>query len=154
MLANKLLEDSYTFLSDLFTYMTAEVNDMNKQKGEETEHDNWRFISHVVREIFTEIHKIRQYGVGSEPVEQIWYAMQAWKLQQRIRDNSFTKDPIVEAVFNQYIKDYVVSKTIFDKEMDQIKAEMASVKDLVQKANAKVQSIASQRGKNKGNGEG
>ena len=67
VLAKFLLNDAYSFLKDLFEFMTTEVNAMNKQRRDETEHANWVFVSHVVREIFKELHNVRQYAEGDTP---------------------------------------------------------------------------------------
>ena len=76
-------------------------------------------------------------------MDQIWYSLQAWKLQQRIWKAKFRKDPIVEAVFNQYIKDSVVSQTRFDNKITLINEELALILELVGKTNSNVQRISS-----------
>ena len=78
ILAGKLINDSTAFIKELFNFMTEEVTHLNREQGEETEKANWQFVSHVVREIFSELHKIRQYAANGEPVLQIWYTIQAW----------------------------------------------------------------------------
>ena len=44
------------------------------------------------------------------------YTIQAWKLLSRIQENQFLRDPIVEAVFTQYFRDSVVTKSMYEKE--------------------------------------
>ena len=40
------------------------------------------------------------------------YTIQAWKLRSPIQENQFLRDPIVEAVFTQYFRDSVVTKSV------------------------------------------
>ena len=120
---------------------------MNKEHGIETEKANWRLLSHAVREIFSELHKICQYAIGGDPSIQIWYSIQAWQLQERIKGNQFMNDPIVEAVYNQHIKDSAVSKIIHDKDMDNLKSEISEFKDIVKQLRKDVQSVKLARGK-------
>ena len=101
----------------------------------------------MVREIFSELHKIRQYAIGGDPIIQVWYSIQAWQLQERIKGNHFMNDPIVEAVYNQHIKDSAVSKIIHDKDMDDLKFQIAEFKTIVSKLRSEVQSVKSARGK-------
>ena len=54
------------------------------------------------------------------PATQVWYAIQAWKLQKRIKFNYIRHDSIVNKVFNQCIKDEVVSRVVFEKEKKNI----------------------------------
>ena len=143
-IAKLLLNDSYDFLKSLFEFMTCEVEEMNKERGSETEDANWIFVSHVVREIFNELHKVRQYGVAESGARQVWCTFQAWKLQTRIQDNKFLRDPIVEAVFTQYIRDSVVNKAVYEKEKSRsdtlvqgLKTEIANLRSQVQSINSK-----------------
>ena len=71
VIAATLISDSVTFLKELFTYITHEVDELNKEHGIETEKANWLLVLHVVCEIFSELHKICQYAVEGEPVIQI-----------------------------------------------------------------------------------
>ena len=101
----------------------------------------------MVREIFSELHKIRQFAAGGDPVIQIWYSIQAWQLQERIRTNGLRSDPIVEAVFNQHIKDSVVSKVIHDKAVKELTEKINSFAEIVKKLRSDVQSVKSKGAK-------
>lgn len=52
---------------------------------------------------------------------------------------NFKKDPITKAVFSQYIKDSVVSQTRFKNEIDQLKADIAALREAVGQNKMKVQ---------------
>ena len=157
VLAKFMVGDAYDFLKDLFEFMTNEVNAMNKERGDETEHANWVFVSHVVREIFKELHKVRQYAVGESPARQVWCSIQAWKLQTRIKTNQFLQDPIVEAVFTQYIRDSVVTKSVYEKEklatetlLQGLRSEIVNLRSQVQSLNSKRKGGGKQEKKEEG----
>ena len=67
-IAKDLATYSYEFLSEPFTFLTNEVNYLNKQKGEETKKAHWTYVSYVICQIFHKIHLIHQYGMDSSPV--------------------------------------------------------------------------------------
>ena len=146
IVARQMITNSYVFLQDVCGFLTTEVDEMNKEKGMETEAANWLYVSHVLRQIFEELHLLRQFGIEANPAVQAWCALQAWKLQERIRGNGIRTDPIVETVFNQYIKDSVVSKSVYLKEREEHKTEMAAMHEKMDRVLRTVQTLQSSRG--------
>jgi hypothetical protein len=72
------------------------------------------------------------------------YTIQAWKLQSPIQENQFLQDPIVEAVFTQYIRDSIVTKSVYEKEklatnrlVVGLKTEIVNLRSQVQNTNTK-----------------
>ena len=56
-LVGELLTNTKGFLEELFSWMTSQYTELAVQKGERSQEDNWKFISHAVTIMFEEIHK-------------------------------------------------------------------------------------------------
>lgn len=137
LLAMVLINAAQNFAERLFQWMATMYREKVKEKGEESSKEVWKFISHSFSEICRELYSIRKFGSRSDPVGQIWYALRAWKLQQRLLENAFSKDKIVTGVLHQHIQEDAVSKSIYEKEKKQMETEIAAIRKLVQQANSR-----------------
>ena len=116
-MVSELLTNSMEFLEELFNWMTNQYVELAVQKGEGSEGDNWRLISHVVSKIFDKLHKVRKYNTRCTPMGQAWYCLKAFELQKELKESKFLDHQIVLNVLNvlhHHLKNNVVTKTQFD----------------------------------------
>ena len=109
-IAGAMIDSAMSFTEKLFAWMIATYDRQIKLKGQEAGSNTWRYISHVVRSLFWEIHKVCQCGIRCDPPGMIWYSLQAYRLQQEIMEAEFDNHPIVVSVLHEYIQDQIVLK--------------------------------------------
>ena len=118
----EMIEGAVRFLDQLFTWMSIHYRDQVAEQGEEAESEIWLYIQHSVRDIFQALYEVRHFGVDRAPAEQAWYALRGHALQEQIMAAEFTNHDIVLKVLHQHLKNNVVTKTQFEKEITALKA--------------------------------
>ena len=116
-----ILDGSYRFLEQLFTWIAIHYRDQVDEMGAKSEKETWEYIQHSVREIFQALYEVRHYGAGRSPAEQAWYALRGYMLQEEIMAAEFTNHDIVLKVLHQHLKNNVVTKTQFAEEIANLK---------------------------------
>jgi len=77
---------------------------------------------------------VRLYRKDQDPAGQVWFSLQAYRLQQEILKKEFVRHAIVNEVIHEHIRDQVVSKCEFDSTIKKLQSELEAVKKLCQKA--------------------
>ena len=143
-LVNDLLSNMMEFLEELFSWMTSQYTELRVQKGDGSEEDNWKFISHAVSRIFDKLHKVRMYGQQCTPVGQAWHCLKANELQKELMEKNFLEHQIMLNVLHCHLKNNVVTKTQFNAEKVRVKKEFTNL-------TKRIQQIASKNGKKNNN---
>ena len=94
--------------------MTVKYLQQKQEQGEELRKEIWAYISHLVRNIFAALFKIRHLGFNWSLAEQAWVTLKAFKLQIKICNQGFTDHEIVIKVLHQHLKSNVITKSQFD----------------------------------------
>ena len=118
---------------------------MVKHRGEGSEKEVWLFITHVVREIGRELHKVRNSGVRSDAVGQVWYALQAYTLQEEIIAADIHQHDIVTNVFHKFIRDKAVSKHVFERRLKAAEDLTSALRSEVEQVKKECQRLKSQK---------
>ena len=106
-----LIQGARNFITDLFGWMTDKYLQQKQEQGEELRKEIWAYISHLVRNIFAALYKIRHLGFNRSLAEQAWVTLKAFKLQNKICNQGFLDHKIVIKVLYQHLKSNVITKT-------------------------------------------
>ena len=109
---------------------------MTHSGGRESESENWLYVTHCVREIFSLLYEIRRRGhhFPKDPVEQTWMTLLTREETNRILSIGIDNCLMVTNVLHVHVKQNAVMRCEYESTIKFLKAECLKAVAAAEKA--------------------
>ena len=142
------INHSEAFITKLLSWMSVTYLGLCKQSGPTASKENWLYISHCVRAIFTGLYNKRRGGYAKESMHKvIWSCLETIPLEKEFLKANFSAHPTVAHVLNLHLQTSAVMKSQFEHELTEMKKAMAKMTIAVTNSEKKADKALTASGK-------
>jgi hypothetical protein len=142
LVAKACLAEANAFITELLAWMSATYHMLSKVGGNTSSTENWSYVCHSVRAIFSHLQRARATGYGTkDAANMIWGCLRGQIAANEMLSISFRKHSVVANVLNDHLQHSAIMRDEFDSvikglQVGQVRLnkELESVKTVADRA--------------------